>query len=186
MALEENTSPSSATGSTTVMPKPNRCASARMVSGVPVRPLPKKKSWPMTTWRTPSPSTSTSRDEVVGRQAGERRVEGEHDREVEAEALEQRELALERREVEVRLLGVEELARVRLEEQHAGRRAELARGVPGGGQQRLMPAMHAVEVAEREHRAARLLRHIPIAVNDAHPDPRCPNSAARLRHIPAA
>ena len=44
MALEENTSPSSATGGMMVRPKPARAAAACMVSGVPPRFLPKKKS----------------------------------------------------------------------------------------------------------------------------------------------
>ena len=38
----------------------------------------------------------------------------------------------------------------------------------GGREQRLMAAVHAVEVADGEHAAARLLRHIPVAVNDLH------------------
>ena len=174
MALEENTSPSSATGSTMVMPKPNRCASRAHGVGRAGAPLAEEEVVADDDVAHAEPVDQHVRDEVVGRQVGERRIEGEHDREVEAEAFEQRELAFERREVEVRLRGLEELARVRLEDQHAGGCVELARGVPDGGQQRLMAAVHAVEVAESEHRAARFLRHIPIAVNDPHQTARSP------------
>ena len=85
----------------------------------------------MMTCRTPSPSTRTSVDELVGRQCRERGVEGEHDGEIEADALEDRQLLRQRRQVKVRLFGVEEFARMRLENEGAGRRAELA--ADGGG-----------------------------------------------------
>ena len=68
----------------------------------------------------------------------------------------------------MRLLRVEELARMRLEDERAGRRAELATDRRRRTQQRLVAAMHAVEIADGEHGAARRFGHIPVAVNDLH------------------
>ena len=70
--------------------------------------------------------------------------------------------------MKVRLLRMEELARMRLEDEGAGGGAELAADRRRGTQQRLVPAMHAVEVADGEHRTARSDRHILVAVNEEH------------------
>ena len=59
-------------------------------------------------------------------------------------------------------------ARVRLEDECARRSAELAPDRRGAAQQRLMPAVHAVEIADGEHRTARFSRHILVVVNDEH------------------
>ena len=96
-------------------------------------------------------------DEIVGRQRGERGVEGKHDGDIEPQPIEDRQLLRQRRQVEVRLLGMEILARVRLEDECAGRSAELAPDRRGGTQQRLVPAVHAVEIADGEHRTARFV-----------------------------
>ncbi len=81
----------------------------------------------------------------------------------------QRELALERRQAEVRLVGLEELARVRLEQDDAGRACRGAAGrVLDRLQQRLVAPVHAVEVADRQHRAARGLGDVAGSVDDDH------------------
>jgi len=49
MALDENTSPASATGAIRVTPKPISSPARARLSGVPLRSLPKKKSYPTTT-----------------------------------------------------------------------------------------------------------------------------------------
>ncbi len=49
--------------------------------------------------------------------------------------------------------GAEELLRMRLEGEDAERGAALARQMLGLRDQRLMAAMHAVEIADRHHRA---------------------------------
>ena len=59
MAVEEKTSPPCATRSATVTSKPSSLPRACKSAAVPVRPLPKQKSAPITTWRMPSPSCST-------------------------------------------------------------------------------------------------------------------------------
>ena len=87
----------------------------------------------------------------------------------------------ERRQVKVRLLGVEEFARMRLENEGAGRCAELAPDGRSGAQQRLVAAMHAVEIADGEHGAARRIGHIPVAVNDLH---RTSISPSRVQILP--
>ena len=98
------------------------------------------------------------------------RVEIEHDRKIETHARENLELLGKRRQPEVRLLGMEKLARMRLKHERAGRRADRARAVGGCGNQRLMAPMHAVEVTDGEHAAARFRRHFLVAVNNQHRD----------------
>ena len=107
-------------------------------------------------------------DERLGGQPRQRRVEAQHDGKVEPERLQQLQLARQRRQPEVRLVGLEELARMRLEQDHAGLAAGLGRRIPGGLQQRLVPAMHAVEVADGQRRAAGLRRHVCGSVQDDH------------------
>ena len=98
-------------------------------------------------------------DEVVGRQAGERRVEGEHDGEVEAEALEQRELLRQAASggSAAPRGGRTRAGAARRSARRPARRARAPyRG--SGAQQRLMAAMHAVEIAD-----ARAPRRAPPA-----------------------
>ena len=68
----------------------------------------------------------------------------------------------------MRLVGLEELARMRLEYQRAGRGAKLAADCRCRAQERLVAAVHAVEVADGQHGPTRRDRHIPVAVNDLH------------------
>jgi hypothetical protein len=107
-------------------------------------------------------------DEFIGSQRRERGVESEHNGEIDAYALEDRQLLQQRRQVKVRLFGVEEFTRMRLENEGAGRRIELAPDSGSGAQQRLVAAMYAVEIADGEHGSARRIGHIPVAVNDPH------------------
>ncbi len=93
-------------------------------------------------------------DEFIGRQGGKRGIEGQHDREVEAELLEDRQL--------LRAAASGESAAPRDERIHAdAARTRGAGGAPSrgrwrsGAQQRLVAAMHAVEVADGEHGTAR-------------------------------
>ena len=107
-------------------------------------------------------------DKSIGRQGGKRAIEGQHHRDIEPELLEDRQLLHQRSQMKVRLLRMKELARMRLEDERAGRGAELTADGARGAQQRLVPAMHAVEVADGEHRTARSDRHILVAVNEEH------------------
>ena len=68
----------------------------------------------------------------------------------------------------MRLVRLEELARVRLEKDDAGGRSQRCGPILGDLQQRLVPAVHAVEVADRECTAPRGRRHIVGSVKDDH------------------
>jgi hypothetical protein len=107
-------------------------------------------------------------DEVVGFDAGQRRIEGQDDGEVEPEALEQPELVLEGRQAEMRLVRLKELARMRLEQDHAGRCAEPRGFFFGGAQQDLVAAVHAVEIADRQHGASGGRRHAVDSLENDH------------------
>ena len=63
--------------------------------------------------------------------------------------------------------GVEELARMRLEGHHAGRQVEPVRGRPHALDERAMPAMHAIEVADGE-RARRATGRVGQSAEDPH------------------
>ena len=94
-------------------------------------------------------------DECFGGEAGKGRIEAQHDRLVDAAALELGELVAQRRDARGRGLGLaralrEPVARIRLERHHARWQAAM-RGL--GHEQRehrLVPAVHAVEVSDRE------------------------------------
>ncbi len=68
----------------------------------------------------------------------------------------------------MRLVGLEELARVRFENHGAGGASRFAGLGDGQTDQRLMAAMHAIEIADRHHRTPRKRRHVAEAVNDLH------------------
>src|SRR5262249_51707318 len=61
--------------------------------------------------------------------------------------------------------------RVRLEGERDGLPFERARTLHRGAQDRLMPEVHAVEVAERQHHAAEPLRAAREVPDDAHQGP---------------
>ena len=107
-------------------------------------------------------------DERLRGQARQRRIEAQHDGKVEPEGLQQLQLARQRRQPEVGFVGLEEFARMRLEQHHAGLAAGLGRRIADGLQQRLVPAMHAVEVADGQRRAAGLRRYVCGSVQNDH------------------
>src|SRR5204863_2472794 len=94
-------------------------------------------------------------DEVVRRQPGEARIEGEHDSDIDPEPLQQSQLQGQWRQPEVRLVGLEILARMGLEHDGSRRSAEPDSLIPRGLDERLVTAMHAIEVTDGERRAAR-------------------------------
>ncbi len=57
---------------------------------------------------------------------------------------------------------------MRLEGEHAQRRAALLGDAPGLPDQRLMAAMHAVEIADGHDRALIGVRHVAMMTEDAH------------------
>ena len=90
---------------------------------------------------------------------GEVLVEAQQDHVVDAAALELDDLVAQRGDARRRELGLagaagEEVARMRLEGQHAGRHAAMARLAAQQRQHRLVAAVHAVEVADGQRRAA--------------------------------
>ncbi len=66
-------------------------------------------------------------------------------------------------------LGCEEFARMRLERHHTERQAAGIRGGTGAGEQRLVAAMHTVEIADGE-RAGRPAFGVGQAAEDFHED----------------
>ncbi len=68
----------------------------------------------------------------------------------------------------MRPVRLEELARVRLEQDDAGGPARLGRLLARDVEQRLVAAMHAVEVADGERGAARGGGNVVDAVEDLH------------------
>ena len=57
--VDDTSTPSAVTAGMTVTVKPRLRPRSTRVAPVPVRPCPKLKSWPTTTWAAPSPATST-------------------------------------------------------------------------------------------------------------------------------
>ena len=92
-------------------------------------------------------------DEFAGGKIGERGVEGQHDGAVEARAGEQPQLLALVAQPEQRIVGTEIAARMRLERERRGRHRQRARAGDGLADHRAMAAMHAVEIADRDHRA---------------------------------
>jgi hypothetical protein len=98
--------------------------------------------------------------EEVGRaRRGKRGVETRHEGAVEPELAQDFELHAFGAEPEQRLVGRKELARMRLEGQDGRRRPARPRLLLGGFDQLLVAAMHAVEIAHRDDRAAQRRRH---------------------------
>jgi hypothetical protein len=109
-------------------------------------------------------------DEGLRRHGGERVVKACHHHVLDAAALEFGQLVAQRGNARRRGVGLaqaarEVVARVRLESQHAGRQAAVARFVRQQRQHRLVAAVHAVEVADGQRTA----RHAQIKpAVDAH------------------
>ncbi len=120
-------------------------------------------------------------DEGHRRERGECRIEAQHHGEIEPEALEQLELEGQRGQPEVRPFRLEELARVRLEQDHPGGAPQPGRRVARHLQQRLVAAMHAIEVADGEGRTARGGGDVVRVVENLHDGDASPIEAARSR-----
>ena len=95
-----------------------------------------------------------ARDEVGGFERGERAIELHHDGAVECGGREEPELGVAIAEPKQRLVRREEGARMRIEGEHRRRAAEPARAGNRSGDHRAMAAMHALEIADRDHRAS--------------------------------
>ena len=84
-------------------------------------------------------------------------------------ACEKLKLHRQRRQAKEGLVGREELARMRLEHHGAGALAQFLGKIAGAAEHRLMAAMDAIEIADGEHCAFCLRRHIPPTGDDIHP-----------------
>ena len=114
-------------------------------------------------------------DEILRRQARERGVEGQDHGAVEAGGGEQAQLVALVGEPEQRHVRPKKCARMRLEGERRRRGAQVARARHRRRDDGAMAAMHAVEIADGEHRALERIEARPVV---AHGDERL----ARLRH----
>ena len=103
-------------------------------------------------------------DEILGAERRQRGVEGQHDRAVEPGRRQQPQLVALVGEPEQRLVGPEEAARMRLEGQRRRRPAQRRGALARGRDHRPVAAMHAVEIADGDHRAAQRVagRCLPV------------------------
>ncbi len=153
--------------------RPPRCACASTLNvarvraqharGRRARPLPKRKSSPTSTQRAPSRRTSTSSMNASGVSAASRASKRATIRVVDAEARKTSSLL---RSDDSRggadSLG-EEFARMRIERQHRRRQAQVLGGFDEPREHRLVAAMDAVEIADRQRDAAHPRRpEVPI------------------------
>src|SRR4029077_7084555 len=93
-------------------------------------------------------------DEIFGSQFGKVGVEGQHNRAVEPGGGEQAQFGGFGSEPEQWFIGIEEGTRMRLEGERSRRLAEHARPRQGRRDHRLVAAMHPVEIADSDRRAA--------------------------------
>jgi hypothetical protein len=107
-------------------------------------------------------------DEGFGALAGQLGIEMQHEQVVDAHGLELAGLDPQRRQAERRLVRAEELARMGLEGEDRVGGAEFARLLGGRGDHRLVAAMDAVEIAERDDRAPRLDGNLRIVAKQPH------------------
>ena len=106
--------------------------------------------------------------EVLSAQGGKLAVKGDDESLVEAESLKQLELQRQRRQAEEGGLGREELSRMRLEHHRTGAAPFALGDCDRLAQNLLMAAMHAIEIADGEHRALELGRHVPPEADNVH------------------
>jgi hypothetical protein len=106
--------------------------------------------------------------ELLGRLAQQVFVEGEREQVRDAELGQQARLDPKRREARRRAVGRQDLARMGLEGDHAKRRLKLLRTRTRRLDQGAMPAVHAVEIADRDHLVQGGLRQAPIAAVNLH------------------
>ncbi len=105
--------------------------------------------------------------ELVGRLPGEMRVEMLHDHAVDALAAQAFQLVAQQGDAGGRAVRYEEFARMRLERHHRERQSACIGRRACAGQQRLVPAVHAVEVADGQ-RAGRATFGVGQAAKDFH------------------
>ena len=119
-----------------------------MASGSPVRSLPKVMSKPTATWRTPRPSTSTSRDELAVGHAGHLGVERQEVEDVDAQRLQRAGLLVAGSSAGTAASSGWKSARGCGSKLITPSGAPSSRGGLGGvGDHPLVAAVHAVEVA---------------------------------------
>ncbi len=109
------------------------------------------------------------RGEGFGAQARQLGSEIDDEGLVEPEGGEKLKLHRQRRQAKEGLVRREELAGMRLEHHGARALAQFLGKVAGAAEHRLMSAMNAIEIADGEHCAFCLRRHIPPTGDDIHP-----------------
>jgi hypothetical protein len=97
-------------------------------------------------------------DEILGALGGEAEIEMLDKQQLDAEPRQFVLFSAERGQPERLAAGIEDAARMRLEGQDGGGRAGGAGAVAGLADQRGMALMQPVEIAHRQHRAARVAR----------------------------
>ncbi len=107
-------------------------------------------------------------DEALGRFGHQMPIERQDVQVIDPEPGQEARLDPQRGQSRRRLLRRQDLARMRLEGDHAERRAEVAGPRPRGLDQGAVAAVHAVEIADRDHPVQGGLRQIPIAPVDLH------------------
>ena len=99
------------------------------------------------------PPDQNARDEILRRRSGERRVERHDDGAVEPGGGEQAQLVALARQLEQRVLRPQEQPRMRREGQSRGLAPERLRAFLRCSDDGAVAAVHAVEIADRHHRA---------------------------------
>ena len=107
-------------------------------------------------------------DESLGRALGEREVEVQDDHVVDPDRLQRPGLDPQGSQAKGRQVRLEDLAGMRLEGHHPERYVQLGRLGASDIDDRLVAAMHTVEVADGGHRAARLRRQTLALPVDRH------------------
>ena len=107
-------------------------------------------------------------DEILGRRPRERGVEGQHEHRVGARGGEQFLPLVKRRQAEGRDVGLEEAHRMRVEGRDDRGKPLVLRMMDRAADDRLMPGVKAVEIAERDHPAAQGRFDAAVAVEADH------------------
>ena len=107
-------------------------------------------------------------DEILGRRPRERRVEGQDEHRVGARRGEQFLPLIERCQAKGRDVGLEEAHRMRVEGRDDRGAALVTRMADGTADDRLMPGVEAVEIAERDHPATQRVVDTGVAVEANH------------------
>ena len=118
--------------------------------------------------RNAKPGHEHALNKLLPRQARELLIEVLDECDLEAELLEERQLARQRRQAKMLLVRLKEFARVRLEHHGAGRSSKLLCFSDSRTQKRAMAQMDAVKIADGNNGRACGDRHMRMAVNDLH------------------